>query len=57
MSEGGWFLFSFPYCVSGLMRMKSALVKEDIKDRNLQVNDVLPLSLETLAVTFLRGHV
>lgn len=38
--------------VSGLMRMKSGLLKEDIKDRNLQVNDVLPLSLETLAVTF-----
>lgn len=45
------FCFHSHIDVSGLMRMKSGLVKEDIKDRNLQVNDVLPLPLETLAVT------
>lgn len=51
MREAG-FCFHSHIGVSGLMRMKSGFVKEDIKDRNLQVNDVLTLSLETLAVTF-----
>lgn len=51
MREAG-FCFHSHIDVSGLVRMKPGLVKEDVKDRNLQVNDVLPLSLETLAVAF-----